>query len=251
MNPSTHATNQYATSTSNLTTRISIYKYSTNPQSWFSWLAERLPLTGSILEVGAGTGALWKHIGPTALKLILTDFSPAMCEQLRQIPSAVVKQCDAQALPFKDGEFDVVIASHMLYHLDDPAKALSEFTRVLNPGGKLLASLGSAASGRELNELGQAIGSPSVVVGTTKITAATAVEYLERAGFVDVREEIYSGDLEVPIVEPVLAYLRSLKETDMSKEQEAEARGIIEGEIREKGCFKVTKEVVLFTARKE
>lgn len=251
MDPSTHATNQYATSTSNLTTRISIYKYSTNPQSWFSWLAERLPSTGSILEVGAGTGALWKHIGDTALELTLTDFSPAMCEQLRSIPVAKVVECDAHNLPFKDGEFDAVVASFMLYHLDDPQKALNEFARVLKPGGSVFISLGGKKNNKELNTLGEAIGRPSVMVETTRITAQTAPQHLENSGFGDVRQKMYLGDLEVPTVEPVLAYLASLKEEEgQSENQEKMARKLIEEKIEKEGCYRVTKEVVLFTARK-
>ena len=53
--PSAHAINQYATTTGNLTARIALHAYSTNPQDWFSWLDERLPLAGDVLEVGAGT----------------------------------------------------------------------------------------------------------------------------------------------------------------------------------------------------
>lgn len=96
-NPSTHAVNQYATTTGNLTARIALHTHGTNPQDWLSWLDERLPLTGDVLEVGAGTGKLWAHIDHIGrgLNLTLTDFSPAMCEQLRTIPGTQVQQCDA------------------------------------------------------------------------------------------------------------------------------------------------------------
>ncbi len=48
-------------------------------------------------------------------------------------------QLDAQALPFEDGSFDLVIGNHLLEHVDDPACALREFSRVLRPGGLLVA----------------------------------------------------------------------------------------------------------------
>ena len=39
--PSAHAISQYATTTGNLTARIALHAYGTNPQGWFAWLDER------------------------------------------------------------------------------------------------------------------------------------------------------------------------------------------------------------------
>ena len=60
--PSTHAVSQYATTTGNLTTRMALHAYGSNPGGWFSWLERRLPLAGDVLDIGAGTGELWSHI---------------------------------------------------------------------------------------------------------------------------------------------------------------------------------------------
>jgi ubiquinone/menaquinone biosynthesis C-methylase UbiE len=247
MDPSTHSVNQYAGTTDKLTTRMAIYSYSINPQTWFSWLGERITLTGDILEVGAGTGELWKHVDRSNARLTLTDFSPAMCDQLREIPNAVVQQCDAASLPFQNASFDVVLASHMLYHLDDPDAALKEFTRILRPQGKLFAALGRVDSNKELRLLGESIGRPFVVFNTTRITADSAPEYLKRY-FAEIKEEQYPGDLEVPNPEPLLAYLGSLGEVELTDEQNKLGREIIETKIQEEGSFRVTKAVVLFTA---
>jgi hypothetical protein len=63
ISPSSHAIGQYAQTAGNLTARIALHTaYSTNPQSWFAWLDERLPLAGEVLEVGGGTGMLWRHV---------------------------------------------------------------------------------------------------------------------------------------------------------------------------------------------
>lgn len=42
---------------------------------------------------------------------------------------------DIQMLPFADESFDVVYASHVLEHIPDDAKALSEIHRILRPAG--------------------------------------------------------------------------------------------------------------------
>lgn len=42
---------------------------------------------------------------------------------------------DLQKLPFKDGSYDFVFASHVLEHVADDEKALSEIRRILRPNG--------------------------------------------------------------------------------------------------------------------
>jgi len=43
-------------------------------------------------------------------------------------------KCDVQAMPFAENEFDVVFCNHVLEHVDDDAKAMSEILRVMKPG---------------------------------------------------------------------------------------------------------------------
>lgn len=42
---------------------------------------------------------------------------------------------DIQDIPFDDNTYDVVICNHVLEHVDDDAKAMREFYRILKPGG--------------------------------------------------------------------------------------------------------------------
>ncbi|HET9034257.1 MAG TPA: methyltransferase domain-containing protein [Dokdonella sp.] len=46
-----------------------------------------------------------------------------------------VQRVDMLDMPFDEGTFDLVIANHVLEHVDDDLKALSEIRRVLKPGG--------------------------------------------------------------------------------------------------------------------
>ncbi|MBZ5733426.1 class I SAM-dependent methyltransferase [Nocardioides sp. TRM66260-LWL] len=54
---------------------------------------------------------------------------------------ADVKQGDALALPFADGEFDRVVAAEVLEHIHDDVAAIKELVRVLRPGGTLAVSV--------------------------------------------------------------------------------------------------------------
>lgn len=49
-------------------------------------------------------------------------------------PLADVKM-DIRQMPFADGTYDIVICNHVLEHIDDDAKAMSEIFRVLSHGG--------------------------------------------------------------------------------------------------------------------
>ncbi|MBI1288346.1 MAG: methyltransferase domain-containing protein [Flavobacteriales bacterium] len=49
-------------------------------------------------------------------------------------PLADVK-CDIQDMPFEDNTFDVIFCNHVLEHVDDDHKAMSELYRVMKPGG--------------------------------------------------------------------------------------------------------------------
>jgi SAM-dependent methyltransferase len=46
-----------------------------------------------------------------------------------------MERIDLHAIPYPDGSFDVVIANHVLEHVADDARVLSEIRRVLRPGG--------------------------------------------------------------------------------------------------------------------
>ncbi|KAL8726389.1 MAG: hypothetical protein Q9166_006740 [cf. Caloplaca sp. 2 TL-2023] len=254
MEPSKRAISQYSNTSDRLAQRVAILSYDTNPQTWYSWLESRLNVTGNdILEVGSGTGELWRRIDSSqATSLTLTDFSSAMCDKLRELNlrQVFIKQCDAAALPFPDASFDLVVANHMLYHLDDPEAALREFSRVLRPGtGRLRVSLNGRDHIEELLELGRKVGRPSPILDAARITAETAPDLLSKY-FEDVAAERFPGEFDVPDPGPILGYLASWSEEPMTEKQEADARALIERKVEEEGSFRARKHMVLFSAKK-
>jgi ubiquinone/menaquinone biosynthesis C-methylase UbiE len=98
--------------------------------------------SGDSLEVGIGTGL---NLPFYAMDVQLTgiDLSPAMLRIARTRANELGKsvefrEADAHALPFPDDSFDSVVCTFSLCAIPDDRRALSEMTRVLRPGGRLL-----------------------------------------------------------------------------------------------------------------
>ena len=134
----------------NLSARISLHaKHSTNKQGFSNWLWEHYSFFDNchILELGCGNGEQWRtRIGilPNGCSVILSDFSEGMVNSVKQKYAKYellsFQQIDIQDIPFQDDTFDVIIANHMLYHVPDLSKALSEVKRVLKIGGLFYSS---------------------------------------------------------------------------------------------------------------
>jgi SAM-dependent methyltransferase len=99
--------------------------------------------SGSVLEIGAGTGLNLAHYGSAVTDLTLVEPEPAMLGRLeRRLRESGrdgrVVQAAAESLPVPDGAFDTVVSTLVLCTVGDPERALQEIARVLAPGGRLL-----------------------------------------------------------------------------------------------------------------
>lgn len=99
----------------------------------------------NLLEIAAGTGIVTRRlleVLPPGGRLTATDLNEPMLDIARRKigsdPRVRWRQADALELPFGDGEFDAVVCQFGLMFFPDKPKGLSEFHRVLVPGGKLL-----------------------------------------------------------------------------------------------------------------
>jgi SAM-dependent methyltransferase len=103
----------------------------------FEAVAEAEPQ--QVLEVGGGEGELAERIrAELGAEVIGIDQSERMVE-IQRSKGIDARVGDVQNLPFGDGEFDVVVAAWMLYHLPDLDRGLAEIARVLKAGGRLVA----------------------------------------------------------------------------------------------------------------
>lgn len=103
------------------------------------WPAQRM------LEIGAGTGFFTLNLMQAGLaqSAVVTDISQGMVDVAvrngRALGLDVTGQAaDAEALPFGDGEFDLVIGHAVLHHIPDLDLAFREILRVLRPGGRFV-----------------------------------------------------------------------------------------------------------------
>jgi ubiquinone/menaquinone biosynthesis C-methylase UbiE len=102
---------------------------------------------GRILETAAGTGVVTRALVsalPESVSIEATDLNQPMLDHASsKLPSARVtwQQADAQALPFSDGEFDIVVCQFGVMFFPDKPRAFSEAYRVLRPGGRFLFSV--------------------------------------------------------------------------------------------------------------
>ena len=94
----------------------------------------KTPLT--LLDIGCGEGRLILYGPFPDVKFSGIDVSQSSLETARKRGYAEVMQGNlADRLAGQDESFDIVVCSHILEHLPDPGKMVSEVMRVLRPGG--------------------------------------------------------------------------------------------------------------------
>ena len=93
-----------------------------------------------VLDVATGTGDLALEIQDACPEAEITgsDFCAEMLAHARRRGLARTLVADALALPFQNGEFDVVTVAFGLRNMADYAAAIRETRRVLRPGGHFL-----------------------------------------------------------------------------------------------------------------
>ena len=116
------------------------------------WRAELLKdLSGSVLEVGAGTGSTLGLYPKAVTRLVMAEPDRHMRGKLTEkVKSGAVEVSDASlnGLPFEKDAFDAVVCFLVLCSVSDQEAALAEIRRVLKPGGQLIFLEHVAADGK-------------------------------------------------------------------------------------------------------
>jgi ubiquinone/menaquinone biosynthesis C-methylase UbiE len=107
-------------------------------------LCEALDLRSgqSVLDVAAGNGNASLAAARRWCEVTATDYVPALLGRARERATAErlamsFQEADAEALPFRDGSFDVVVSTFGVMFTPDQERAASELVRVTKRSGKI------------------------------------------------------------------------------------------------------------------
>ena len=99
---------------------------------------------GDVLDVASGDGVLAELLAPRARSIKCLDISQRVVDagkkRLRDYSNVSFESGDMHQLPVDDASFDTVLLMHALTYTSSPSEVFAEASRVLRPGGCLLAA---------------------------------------------------------------------------------------------------------------
>ncbi|MBU3101323.1 MULTISPECIES: MerR family transcriptional regulator [Clostridium] len=252
---------------SNLRARMNIHeRFSVNKYGWMKWYFEKLnlPNKSTILELGCGDATLWKKNKdnlPKGLDITLSDFSKGMLNDAKinlgkESENFKFQIIDAEDIPCGDRSFDVVIANHMLYHVENIGKALSEIYRVLKPGGCFYFSTVGENHMIEIRDIMIKFKSETMDIRSSDVTSRfkleNGVEKLEKL-FDNIEMKRYKDNLIVTEATPIIDYIFSMPgnvKQSFNKERLYELTKYLEERIATEGGIYITKDTGFFKGQR-
>lgn len=255
--------NQYLDA-SNITSRIRLHElYSHNKQGWFPWVFEQCSMQPGfhVLEIGCGDGTFWtanQDKLPEPISVTLTDLSEGMLRDARRNLAGMDKDCfsfsvvDAQHLPFAEEQFDLVIANHVLFYLENFQQTCEEICRILKKGGILIASTYGKNHMAEVSKLVADFDS-RIILSADKLYQRFGKENgqsLLAPYFENPCWHAYEDSLLVTESAPLISYILSChgNQNQYLPDRYPEFASYVEKKIR--NGFHITKEAGIFIAKK-
>lgn len=97
--------------------------------------------SGKLLDIGSGWGHLLKLAEDRGYDAVGLEASPGAADLSCQAFGVNVIEGSFPEHQFQPGAFDIVVMNHLIEHLEDPVRALSEAQRILKPAGILAVSV--------------------------------------------------------------------------------------------------------------
>jgi SAM-dependent methyltransferase len=162
------------------------------PVEAVDWMLQSRP--GSVVDLGAGTGAMTKLLLERADHVIAVEPDERMLEMLAlNLPHVTAVTGRGEAIPLPDASVDAVLASSS-WHWMDPEQTLREVARVLAPGGVL----GAVWSGPDPE--GPFVAQAQALLSQRADGESTAAAPAEGAGEVGLASAVIDPDLPPPVL---------------------------------------------------
>jgi ubiquinone/menaquinone biosynthesis C-methylase UbiE len=222
-----------------LQTRILTHeRYSERQIDLHAICREALALTDAeaLLDVGCGPGAFLHYLRAHghAGRLAGLDQSLGMIAAAKATAEAAGQAIEwfvggANALPFDDGEWAIISARHMLYHVPDLPGALREFARVVGPDGRVLATTNAGTDHAGLNALRDNLFEHFALPVPPPVTEHFRVENARdvlQTVFAEVDETIVQNAFIFTAPEPIVNYLMTIAPVHRFEDDPARYRAI-------------------------
>jgi demethylmenaquinone methyltransferase/2-methoxy-6-polyprenyl-1,4-benzoquinol methylase len=97
-----------------------------------------LPVDGSLLDVGGGTGRISQYLNEKVDQVFVVDLSLEMLQQANTKGGLLTTCSHSENLPFQSQLFDRIIMIDALHHVCDQEETAQDLWRVLKDGGRIV-----------------------------------------------------------------------------------------------------------------
>ncbi|WP_165990002.1 methyltransferase domain-containing protein [Streptomyces sp. YIM 98790] len=214
------------------------------PTGAYGWLAQAVPREGRMLDLACGSAPMWERPAGRREGWVGLDSSPGELEVARGRGAGPLVRARADALPFADNSFAVVVCSMSLQILAPLPAVLAEVARVLAPGGRLVALIPASGpvrgvdllwAGGLLAALGRRLGYPNDALLSGDRLAGT----LAAAGLRAVTDERRRFSFRLSRAQDAELFLDSLYLPGLPGRRRGAARAWLRAAARAKAGFPV------------